>query len=390
MEKFHDFKGAAKRLNDIDIPRIGAIIDVGEDELHAFMDVEAAGSGFDAKGRPKMLFEPHVFYRNLSGKKRDEAVKQGLAYPKWKKAYPKDSYPRLIKAMTIDETAALKSASWGLTQILGENHKSVGYATPQAMVKAFMEDEEHHLEACVQFLIHAGIADDLKAHRWEVVARVYNGAGYKANAYDTKMAKAFAKWQKIKDTVWSPDASQGPASPAPEAQAGRTDAVTIRVVQERLKELGYTEVGTADGKLGKLTKTAILAFKNENDVAPINDVIDQAFLDALDLAKPRDLPREDVTAEVVRKNAPEVRTNWLIKIGALVAAIPAAIGGLVDGVIGNLGFARETVKPLKEMFSDIPSEVWLISVAVIAGGAYLVARNGERKGIEAFRAGERR
>lgn len=183
-----------------------------------------------------------------------------------------------------------------------------------------------------------------------------------------------------------------PVAPAADAEAakGRTDAVTVRVVQERLKELGYTEVGTADGKLGKLTKTAILAFKNENDVAPINDVIDQAFLDALDLAKPRNLPREDVTPEVVRKNAPEVRTNWLIKIGALVAAIPAAVGGLIDGVIGNLGFAKETVKPLKEMFSDIPSEVWLISVAVIAGGAYLVARNGERKGIEAFRAGERR
>ena len=27
-----------------------------------------------------------------------------------------------------------------------------------------------------------------------------------------------------------------------------------------------------------MTKTAILAFKNENDLKPINDVIDQAFL----------------------------------------------------------------------------------------------------------------
>lgn len=33
------FKGAAKRITDIDIPRIGAIISVGEDEIHAFMDV---------------------------------------------------------------------------------------------------------------------------------------------------------------------------------------------------------------------------------------------------------------------------------------------------------------------------------------------------------------
>jgi putative chitinase len=185
---------------------------------------------------------------------------------------------------------------------------------------------------------------------------------------------------------------RAPAPPVAETEApkGRTDAVTIRVVQERLKELGYSEVGTPDSKMGKFTRTAILAFKNENDIAPINDVIDQAFLDALDTAKPRNLPREDATAETVRKNATEVRTNWLIKIGALAAGIPAAIGGLLDGVVGNLGFARETIKPLKDMFSDIPSEVWLIAVAVIAGGTYLVARKGEQKGVDAFRAGERR
>src|SRR5690606_14914854 len=118
------FKGEAKRLDDVDLPRIGHQIGVGEDELHAFMDVEAAGSGFDSQGRPKMLFEPHVFYRNLTGAKRDRAVREGLAYPKWgEKPYPKDSYPRLKKAMLIDETAALKAASWGLTQILGENFR---------------------------------------------------------------------------------------------------------------------------------------------------------------------------------------------------------------------------------------------------------------------------
>ncbi|WP_245477717.1 MULTISPECIES: hypothetical protein [unclassified Mesorhizobium] len=46
------FKGAAKRITDLDIPRIGATIGVGEDEIHVFMDVEAAGSGFDRSGRP--------------------------------------------------------------------------------------------------------------------------------------------------------------------------------------------------------------------------------------------------------------------------------------------------------------------------------------------------
>jgi hypothetical protein len=207
------FAGAAKRLDDIDLPRIGHRIGVGEDEIHAFMDVEAAGSGFDQKGRPKMLFEPHVFYRNLTGKGRNRAVKEGLAYPKWKPGnYPLDSYPRLLKAMAISETAALRSASWGLGQILGENHKAVGYATVQAMVTAFMADEEHHLEAMIQFLITNSIDDDLRAHRWDVVARVYNGPGYKQNDYDGRMAEAYAKWAKIKDTPWTPPSSPPEAS----------------------------------------------------------------------------------------------------------------------------------------------------------------------------------
>lgn len=218
-----NFAGAAKRLDDIDLPRIGAEIDVGEDELHAFMDVEAAGSGFDKQGRPKMLFEPHLFYRNLAGSKRDEAVKAGLAYPKWKPgAYPLDSYPRLLRAMDIDETAALKSASWGLGQILGSNHQTVGYATPQAMVTAFMADEENHLEAMVQFLIANSIADDLKAHRWDVVARVYNGPSYRQNDYDGRMAQAYAKWSRIRDTPYtpvglpsSPDIGPVPSPPPP-------------------------------------------------------------------------------------------------------------------------------------------------------------------------------
>lgn len=54
------WKGKAKRIEDIDLPRIGAMIGVGEDEIHAVLDVESAGSGFDSKGRVKMLFEPHV------------------------------------------------------------------------------------------------------------------------------------------------------------------------------------------------------------------------------------------------------------------------------------------------------------------------------------------
>jgi hypothetical protein len=41
---------------------------------------------------------------------------------------------------------------------------------------------------------------------------------------------------------------------------------------------------------------------------------------------------------------PEVRSNWLLKIGTFF-----------DGVLGNIGLAKGYVDPPKESFSDIPS-----------------------------------
>lgn len=196
-----NFKGEAKRLDDIDLPMIGREIGVGEDEIHAVLDVEAAGSGFDKQGRPKMLFEPHVFWRELGpGPKRDKAAALGLAYPKWRRNYPADSYPRLAQAMSLDEEAALRSASWGLPQIMGFNCKAAGYPFAKAMVLAFLDDEEAHLEAMIRFIKHAGLDDELRRHDWKGFARGYNGPGFAKNGYDRKLAAAFAKWQKIKDT----------------------------------------------------------------------------------------------------------------------------------------------------------------------------------------------
>ncbi len=197
------FAGAAKRLGDFDLPVIGARINVGEDEIHAVIDVETAGSGFDHKGRVRMLFEPHVFYRELgAGSDRDRAVAAGLAYPRWgERAYPRDSYPRLMAAIAIDEGAALRSASWGLGQIMGFNALLAGYPDARAMVTAFVDDEDHHLAAMVAFITSSGLDDELRRHDWRGFARGYNGPSYASHGYHTKLAAAYAKWARIPDTI---------------------------------------------------------------------------------------------------------------------------------------------------------------------------------------------
>ena len=201
-----NFTGAAKRLDDIDLPKIGRLIGVGEDEIHAILDVESRGKGFDSENRPIILFEPHIFYKQLSAndpKKLQTAVSQGLAYPKWGQSpYPSDSYPRLKKAILINEDLALKSASWGLGQIMGFNYSMAGYSSVKEMVEKFKQDEEEHLLAMVRFIISAGLDDELRRHDWVGFARGYNGPGFAKNGYDKKLAASFAKWQKIKDTPY--------------------------------------------------------------------------------------------------------------------------------------------------------------------------------------------
>lgn len=196
-----DFKGTARRLADIDLPTLGARIGVGEDEIHAVLDVESRGHGFDDQGRPLILFEPHLFFRFTSGTRREAAVRAGLAYPTWgEKPYPKDSYPRLIAARKIDETAALRACSWGLMQVLGDNFAAAGFLNVQTMVGAMCAGEREQLSAAVSFIRANRLDAYLRAHQWDAFARGYNGPSYAKNDYANRLRRRFAYWQKISDT----------------------------------------------------------------------------------------------------------------------------------------------------------------------------------------------
>lgn len=222
MTDFHGFKGRAKRIDDIDLPKLGHQIGVGEDELHAFMEAETRGSGFDDLGRPRILFERHKFHKYVPAAKRAQAVSAGLASTT-PGGYGKESeqYGKLARAIAIDEHAALMSCSWGLAQVMGFNCALAGYPTVDAMVLAFMDDEENHLQAAVNFIKAAKLDDELRRHDWGGFAAGYNGANYHINAYDKKLAAAFAKWAKIKDTPWSPGQ---PDIPAPDSSPAPIDA----------------------------------------------------------------------------------------------------------------------------------------------------------------------
>lgn len=94
----------------------------------------------------------------------------------------------------LDEPAALKSASWGLFQILGENHAAVGHATVQAFVDAMMLRRSEHLKAFAHFVAaNPTMKKAIRDKDWAVFARAYNGPGHATNDYDGRMPRAYER-----------------------------------------------------------------------------------------------------------------------------------------------------------------------------------------------------
>jgi hypothetical protein len=392
------FKGKAVRIQDIDLPRIGYTIGVGEDELHAFMDVEAAGSGFDNQGRPKMLFEPHKFYAKLSGDKRALAVKQGLAYKNWgEKPYPKDSYPRLIKAMAIDEVAALESCSWGSTQILGEYANDIGFATVQEMVQAFMDSEAEHLEATVTLLKKWKVDDDLRAHRWATVAKTWNGPGYAKNKYDIKLAESFDKWSKIKDTKWAPsDAPVQPPIPPSKPTVVLTNKQVssvmhlgskgdfVTTLQGNLADLGY-DVSTDDkGTFGSATDTAVRSFQKDAKLDKVDGWAGPDTIAAIskELEKRKAAPKIEAASKVVDANKGS---------GALAGFSKTEVVAAITGATGTTTAVKEgidTAKDTASSFMDLISTVgpWVLLAVVLACGAGYIIYERRNRRVEAVKA----
>lgn len=216
-----NFKGAARPRTDAGFKKAAELIGCEVAVVDAIVAVEASGSGFFSDGRPKILFERHVFWKHLPANQRSRAEREGLAWRSWKPGtYGTHSqqYPRLIAACNINETAALKACSWGLPQILGENHAAAGYASPQIMVQAFAESEDEQLAAMARFIgRNAAMRKAACSKDWKTFARLYNGPGYAKNKYDTKLAAAYAAARKVRERQAAQDPPRVPRveEPAP-------------------------------------------------------------------------------------------------------------------------------------------------------------------------------
>ena len=184
-----NFEKAAETLN-VDIAAIRAV--------HL---VEAGGrNGFLPDSRTLILFEGHIFWNHLKKLGIDpEKFRSGnedILFPAWNpKSYKGGAaeYDRLHKACAINHGAALRSASWGMFQIMGFNHNLCGYDSVFVYAAAMQVNQENQIAAFTNFLQKTGLDIPLRELRWADFARLYNGARYKENRYDEKLKEAYLR-----------------------------------------------------------------------------------------------------------------------------------------------------------------------------------------------------
>lgn len=213
--------------------------------LWSVFEVETAGItngfGFRADRKPQMLFERHKFREFTQSKFDTEAPdisgSQG-AYGTFSSQYGK-----LQKAIDLcvknglGIEPALKSASWGIGQVMGFNHAASGYASAEEMVVAMVKTEDAQLSAMVNFMRDAGLANALKTHNWASFAAKYNGRNYASNQYDVKLEQTYAR-----------------------LSARAMPDLEVRRAQAALLLLGFAP-GKIDGAFGDLTRKALCSFQ---------------------------------------------------------------------------------------------------------------------------------
>lgn len=263
------FAGPAQRLSPRDIDVEADDIGCAPAVIRAVCDVESAGGGFLPDGRPKILFEAHLFGR-LTKHLYDQSY-PNISAPSWDRALygagGAHQYARLGQALALDRLAALQSASWGMFQVLGTNFAACGYSDVESFVTAMVAGERSHLDAFTRFCVANHLDDELRAAppQFAAFARGYNGPGYAANAYDIKLAAAYRKW------LANPAAKDNPAPHTAVSkfyktlQTGSTgDAVAA--LQQDLNALGFAIA--ADRDFGPETQWAVVAFQKAHGLTP--------------------------------------------------------------------------------------------------------------------------
>ncbi|MGE5218386.1 MAG: N-acetylmuramidase domain-containing protein [Chloroflexota bacterium] len=242
------FVGKGQPLTRVGLSKALAMLGLGANDaacIWTVIEIETAGLtqgfGFCVDRRPQILFERHVFRKFTDG--RFDEVAPDISGPAGGYGLLSEQYDKLKKALRLCAKArlgsepALKSASWGMGQVMGFNHAAAGFKTAQQMVQAMIKGEDAQLASMAGFLKVNGLAEKLRAKDWTGFAKIYNGPTYWQNRYDVKLAEQY-----------------------PRFASGSLPNLETRTAQVALLYLNYSP-GKIDGIIGPRTRAAIKNFR---------------------------------------------------------------------------------------------------------------------------------
>ena len=310
------------------IATVAAELGIEQDVLAAFVEVEAAGSGYVGTGRHiKLLYEKHHFDRNVPAAKRAEARAAGLSRPNWispgKGGYrdqPNNAAAMALfeRAAAIDEDAALKSCSWGAGQIMGAHGPRLGYGSAADFVTKLAASEEEQIRAMGKFLEKANLIGAAKRKDWRALATGYNGKG-QVDVYAPRLAKAYQKHAKLPDV---PPLAPGEPPPViaadpPNVLRRGMKSTAVKVMQTKLAQLGYPL--EPDGDFGPATERLVREFQGANGLKA-DGIAGPATQAALTAGQPRKAEPEPTEADDEDKQEQQERDAE--GVTALAADLP--------------------------------------------------------------------
>lgn len=355
----------------------------------ALIEVETNGATFEADGRtPQLLYERHVAWREAAKRPAGQRLRAafaaaGLAIPKWSRATQyKDqgnSASRLAlirRARLIDEETADRSASWGVGQTMGFLAEELGFPNAVAMVDHMTGSLAGQFDCMIGEIKNKHLIEPLNAGNYSRVARVYNGPGYAANRYDTRLADADKRWTRKLAAIDGNTAGVMVSAPA---GLSRDD---WRDVQTKLRNLGYAGVGNPDGRPGRNTIGALAAFQAHEGI-PVTGKYDAATAAAMATAVPAEPSRErkNATAEDLKQAGSQ--TIVAADSVSLVGKAKIAIGGLIgaggaaqhEGLLSQAQDGIDKVSQAKgiyESVADLAGPLLNHPIVFVAAGVLIV------------------
>jgi hypothetical protein len=187
-----------RALTQPNIDAAAAALECEPATINAVIEVESLHGGFLPDGRVAILFERHVFWRELVKQGTDptslHAPESICSRQRGGYIGGAGEYPRLTLASSIDVNSAYASCSWGRFQIMGYHAESLGYGSAPSMAAAFTDGEAEHLRAFVALVqLSPDLHKALRTRKWAAFAKLYNGPAYADNLYDAKLARAYAR-----------------------------------------------------------------------------------------------------------------------------------------------------------------------------------------------------